>query len=275
MPNIMAVDTLPEATLHAEARTRSQKKRKLSFTDSPSSSLREILTPVTGSRSSTPHPGASEQDLPVYEDGHSEFEWVRIPKERDYDLFKVARQQPHERDSADLPLVVRREVDGEEVEVTMWAKMDTGADCNVINRSTVAAIFGKKIDKHLRTLTIADQGDFTLVGNNKFRATHSTTLSFRAGISNKHFDSVRFIVIPDDWADPNGDGVPNVILGYPFLRDNSMMMIDLDYHQDADPALEVVAERADEEMAGSRAILLTKWQETKGATRPVKTGIRK
>lgn len=94
------------------------------------------------------------------------------------------------------------------------------ADCNVINRSTVAAIYasGKQTDKHLRTLAIADQGDFSLVGNNKFRATHSTTLSFRAGLSNKQFEAVRFIVIPDDWSDPNGGGVPNVILGYPCVR---------------------------------------------------------
>lgn len=264
----MAVEApLPEVTQPAEEKTRGI-KRKLSISDTPSPSLHEVLTPVTGSRASTPHPGASEQDLEIFSDGHSEYEWVRLPKERTYDLFKVARQKPSERDSAEMPLVVRREIDGEEV--TMWAKMDTGADCNVINRSTVSAIFGsgKQLDRHLRTLTLADQGDFSLVGNNKFRATHYTVLTFRAGAHSKTFSTVRFIVIPDDWSDPNGDGVPNVILGYPFLRANSMMMIDLDYHQDADPELEVVAERAQVEKEGSRAILLKVYASTKGVPRP-------
>lgn len=50
-----------------------------------------------------------------------------------------------------------------------------------------------------------------------------------------------------------------------------MMMIDLDYHQDADPELEVVAERAQEEKEASRAILLKVYAQTKGATRPPKT----
>lgn len=260
----------PDITLLAEEPEQTPRgtKRKLDTTtpraDSPA--LHEILTPVSGSRSSTPHPGASEQALDVFEDGHSEYEWIRLPKKRSYDLFKVARQDPSQRDSAELPLVARRAVDGREV--TLWAKMDTGADCNVINRSTVRALFGAATERHLRALTLADQGDFSLVGNNRFRATHYAVLAFRAGRSRRSFEAVRFIVIPDDWQDPNGDGVPNVILGYPFLRENSMMMIDLDFHQEADPALEVVAERAESEKQGSRAILLKVYAATKGVSRP-------
>ena len=275
----MAVETTaPEITLppqdieQSPETNHSTKKRKLSISaDSPSASLHEVLTPVSGSRSSTPRPGGvpeHSQDLEIFDDGHSDYEWIRLPKARTYDLFKVARQAPSERDSAELPLVVRRETDGNEV--VAWAKMDTGADCNVINRSTVRAFFGPATEKHLRTLTLAEKGDFSLVGNNSFHATHYTTLTFQAGQRRKTFDAVRFIVIPDDWEDSNGDGVPNVILGYPFLKANSMMMIDLDYHLDAEAGLEVVAERAEREKEGSRAILINMYAQTKGAPRPKK-----
>lgn len=264
----MAVDQTPAIAVLEEEPRGIKRKLEGNGTESPSpKTFHETLTPISGSRSSTPHPGASEQDLEVYEGNDPEYEYIKLPKKRSYDLFKVSRLQPQERDSAELPLVVLRETDGQDV--TMWAKMDTGADSNVINRSTMDAIFGTdNAEKKLRTLTLAEKGDFSLVGNNKFSATHYAILDFRAGLSNKRFETVRFIVIPDDWQDPNGDGVPNVILGYPFLRENSMMMIDLDYHQDADPALEVVAERAESEKQGSRAILINIYASAKGVSRP-------
>lgn len=47
-----------------------------------------------------------------------------------------------------------------------------------------------------------------------------------------------------------------------------MMMIDLDYHHEADPNLEVVAERAEKEKEGAKAILLKVYASTKGLPRP-------
>lgn len=261
----MAIDAEPEEFISG-CEGRGIKRKIADDHDRADSPSFATLTPVTGSRSTTPNPTPSEQDLDLYSDGHSDYDWVRLPKTREYDLFKLPRRQsPAARDSAELPLVVRRESDGKDV--TMWAKMDTGADCNAINLSTIAAIFGaKNTDKHLRTLTLADQGDFGLVGNNKFRATHYTVVSFHAGRANRFFDHVRFIVIPDSWQNPNGDGVPNVILGWPFLKEKSMVMIDLDYHLDADPELEVVAERAEMEKEGSRGLMPLMLTQTKGFT---------
>lgn len=191
-----------------------------------------------------------------------------MPKVRDYDLLKVPRKNPCERDTADLPLVLRPIADDKEV--TMWAKMDTGAACNVINRSTVNEIFGEETEKRLRTITIAERGEFSLVGNNNFQATQYTVLSFRAGRSDRQFDTVRFIVIQDDCFDSKGDGAPNVILGWPFLKESSMMMIDVEYRQEADPKLEVIAERADKEKTDANGILITTYAQTRGVVRPPK-----
>ena len=253
---------------------RGTKRKCLELDRNPSKSpaLHETLTPQVDSRYSTPdsllhHNGVRDQDIEFFKDEcHDNYEWIRVPKKRDFDLFKVARREPEDRDSAELPLVARRLHDGKDV--TMWAKMDTGADANAINRSTLEALLGDSMEKFQRSITLDESKDFTLLGDNHFKATHYVVLDLYAGRSKTKFEKVRFVVIPDDWQDPNGDGIPNVILGYPFLREKSMVMIDVEYHHDADSELEVIADKAENEKAGASCILITKFSQTKGMVPP-------
>ena len=206
--------------------------------------------------------------ITFYDDHDDEaFEWIRIPKIREYDLFRVARHAPEDRNKAAMPLVAVRD-DGQHV--TMWAKMDTGADANLINQSTLAALLGLEYRRNLAPNTMNEAKEYVSMGNNKVATFHHVKLSFTAGLSSRKFENVRFEVVADDWENPNGDGIPNVVLGLGFIEDHNMMMIDLEYHCDADPKLPVIAQRAEDEAPGSARILITKHPQTKGFVRPVK-----
>jgi len=245
--------------------------------DQPAHTLHEILRPRSTPRSSTPE-AANEQlagtrappdrDIQFFDDDcHEEYEWVRIPKNRDYDIFKVARYDPSKRNAAQLPIIATRWED--KAEVTLWAKMDTGADANVINRSTVNSLLGDSIKSALRAVTL-DDTQFALLGHHHFKATHYVHLSFRAGIHKKQFNSVRFYVVPDDWENPDSDGVPNVVLGFPFLKEHSMVMIDVDYHLEAEPGLEVLAPKAEDEVPGQLCLLPYMLPAAPGVKRPTR-----
>lgn len=225
--------------------------------------LHETLTPRI-SRCPTPLPA---QDIEFFDDEcHEEFEWVRLPKKRNFDLFKVARWAPEERNSAELPLTARRHHDGQDV--VLWAKMDTAADANAINRSTLEALLGDSAKKSLRTITLDGDRTFAQIGNNHFDATHYVVLDFWAGVSKRKFEAVKFILVDDDWQDPNGDGIPNVLLGWPFLREQSMVMMDFEYHHYPDSAFPVIAERAENEKANQAMILVNMYPQTRGVPRP-------
>lgn len=55
------------------------------------------------------------------------------------------------------------------------------------------------------------------------------------------------------------DGVPNVILGVRTLLEHHMVMIDLDYLNEPDDALKVIAEKAEEERPGGGHIGIVKY----------------
>ena len=46
--------------------------------------------------------------LHYHDDDEDGYEWVRLPKKRNYDLFRVARQEPEKRNQAALPLTATR-----------------------------------------------------------------------------------------------------------------------------------------------------------------------
>lgn len=132
--------------------------------------------------------------------------------------------------------------------------MDTGADANTINESTLAALLGEHVDSLKQALDAQGSQNFNLIGDNNFKPTHYVELSFHAGKSNKQFNDIRFIVVPDDAVKASQDGVPNLILGLPTLRKYSMVMMDLDYHMEAEAGLEVIAGKAEEEHTGYQSI---------------------
>jgi len=211
----------------------------------------EDLTP----RSASPH-SANDTSFPAeiqfYDDNcHEEYEWVRLPKKRGYDLYHVMhamRGTPEDRDDLDCPLTATKH-DG--TEVTLWANLDTGADANIINLSTVKELLGSAASQRIRS---GSDREYATAGGNQFRPKHSVDLDFVAGVSRNQFRKVRFEIYEDKDLEESGkDGFPDVILGLEFLRENSMVMIDLEYCHGADPALPVLAKRAKEEGNGDVA----------------------
>ena len=211
--------------------------------------VHELLVPRATSRGATPDPHPHETDIDFFDDKeHEEYEWVRLPKKRDYDLYRALKRRPEERDvdDAELPLTAIRHEDG--AEVTLWAKMDTGSDTNWIHHSTLQALFGDSLHRHMRHMT--KEEEFNLVGANHFDVRHCIKLDFYAGHSKKLFEKVHFVVFDDDAKESSVDGIPNVLLGMPFLREHSMIQIDLEYCHGPNPDLPVLAKRAEDEKGG-------------------------
>lgn len=197
--------------------------------------------------------GGMDDTLVYFEDEcHEDYELIRVPKKRNFDLFRVAHQMPEERNTAELPLTVTK-ADGSKA--TMWAKMDTGADINIIHQSTLEALFGglEQAKQQMREMTAEE---IKLIGGRVWDVTHSVNIDFIAGVHNKHFDQVNFFVREGSNAETDDhDGVPNVILGFPFLRHNAMLMIDVEYCHEPEMGLEVLAHRAEEEQEDVRSAL--------------------
>ena len=226
-------------------------------------------TPHLTPRNRSPQPSirsdAEPPELDWYDDNdHDEFEWIKLPKQRDFDVFRVPRHSPEKRNTANVPLIAKRH-DGKDV--VMWAKMDTGADANIINASTLVALLGDQAKTLLRPLTMQNE-EFHILGDNRIEVTQYVNLSFQAGRSKRQFDKVRFMVVADQPEKSAKDGVPNVILGLETLQEHSMIMIDLDYHVEAELGLEVIAERAEHEAATIRTIgPIKKYPQTPGVVR--------
>ncbi|KAK3112793.1 hypothetical protein LTR53_010563 [Teratosphaeriaceae sp. CCFEE 6253] len=110
---------------------------------------------------------------------------------------------------------------------------------------------------------------FNMIGDTHFDANHSVDLDFVAGVSKKLFSKVNFIVIPDNAATANTDGVPNVLLGLSFLQQESMLMIDVEYCHGAEEGLPVIAGKPTDESEGALGILpIVKLKPVKGTVRP-------
>lgn len=204
------------------------KKRKIDQLEPPSiSTPRDSPTP----RSLTPTSEAQMEairklDICFVDDPEdAEYEWIRLPKKRAYNLKPVALEdRTGEPDTANVPLTATRLSDKRKV--TMWAKLDTGAGANLINHSTLNKLLGEKTSKYLRAPTLG-VADFELLGHKDIKVTHCVYLDFSAGRSKKAFEHVRFHVIEDESYDASDDGVPDIVLGYEFLIEQKMVMIDV------------------------------------------------
>ncbi|KAK4542024.1 hypothetical protein LTR36_007224 [Oleoguttula mirabilis] len=257
----MALDIADTLEPRSNGTKRSRTEYEADTSNGNSHSVHEVQTPDT-LRSRCPTPDVS---LHYFEDDcHEEYEFIRVPKKRDYDIFRVAHREPADRDQAELPLTATKPSGAQ---VTMWAKLDTGADVNTINLSTLEALLGEALaHKRMRTMTARQ---FDLIGDNHFDAKHSVDLDFVAGKSKKAFHKVNFIVIPDNAETADTDGVPNVLLGLPFLQESHMLMIDVEYCCDAEEGLPVIAKKAEEESANSfGGILPVKLKPQQGFVRP-------
>jgi hypothetical protein len=206
--------------------TTTAKKRKADQLDTPATNTPTLTTPCaspTPRRSVTPNAEGrflAERGITFHnDDTDDEYEYIRLPKKRDFDIVTVAHNDPNERTTSNLPLVATRHPD--KAQVTLWAKVDTGADVNVINRSTIKSLLGDKARTAIHPLTVAER-DFVMLGDTRLHPTHYVLLTFQAGRSKTTFEKEKFYVVDDTWGDSNADGVPNVVLGWTFLMKNSL-----------------------------------------------------
>lgn len=157
-----------------------------------------------------------------------------------------------ERDPTVLPLTASKS-NGEKV--TMWAKMDTGANKNLISLCL--------IHKLGRATDIRDHDRVCMheIGGRSFNISQAITLDFEAGYLQNRFSSEFFIIghenidLPDRPTPdiqnpiPNTDSMteeqdptvlPDILLGEPFLRDSHALMTDIEFQNPADPRYEVL-----------------------------------
>jgi hypothetical protein len=206
------------------------KKRKLDRLDTPETNTPAASTPRA---SPTPRPITpntegrflAERGITFHDDeADDNYEYIRLPKKRDFEIITAAHNEPTLHTTSNLPLVATRHPD--KAQVTLWAKLDTGADVNVINRSTIKSLLGDHAKTAIHPLTIAER-DFVMLGDAHLKPTHYVLLTFQAGRSKKTFEKEKFYVVDDTWGDPDTDGVPNVVLGWTFLLKNHVVVIDV------------------------------------------------
>jgi len=168
----------------------------------------------------------------------------------EYESIKVLKGHPSLRDPSELPIVAKHADSGERK--ILWAKMDTGADVNIIAAKVVERLgLTSKI-------TTSNLG-LREVGGNGVQIDRKIILSFWAGRKNVYCQDVEFF-IPVEVEDTDTDGLPDVLLGLTELRKRHMIMIDPDFCNDPEEGLEVIAKRACEEVDGEvpKAIFLSK-----------------
>jgi hypothetical protein len=167
----------------------------------------------------------AERGITFHDDeADDNYEYIRLPKKRDFDIITAAHSDPTARTTSNLPLIATRYPD--KAQVTLWAKLDTGADVNVINRSTIKSLLGDKFRSAIHPLTV-DERDFVMLGDTRLHPTHYVLLTFQAGRSKTTFEKEKFYVVHDTWGDSDTDGVPNVVLGWTFLLKNHVVLIDV------------------------------------------------
>lgn len=178
------------------------------------------------------------------------FDTEDLDSDPEYESFKILKGHPSLRDPSELPIVAEHAESGERK--ILWAKMDTGADVNVIAAKVVEKL-------GLQSKITASKLDLQEIGGNDVEINRKITLSFWAGRKNVYCKDVDFL-IPVEARDTDTDGLPDVVLGLPELRKRHMIMIDPDFANDPEEGLEVIAKRACDETDGElpKAIFLGK-----------------
>jgi len=158
----------------------------------------------------------------------------------DYESVKILKGPPSRRDPIELPIIAKHGDSGERK--LLWAKMDTGADVNLIAAKVVERL-------GLQSKITASNLDLREIGGNDVQIDRKVTISFWAGRKNTYYQDVEFL-IPIETEDTDTDGLPDVLLGFPELMKRHMIMIDPEFCNDPEEGLEVIAKRACEEIEG-------------------------
>jgi hypothetical protein len=187
-------------------------------------------TPLTETSTSS-RPSKKRKQLHEHEDEHSD-------SDSDYEYFKILKG-PSLRDPTEIPIITTNTAGERKL---LWAKMDTGADVNIIAEKIVQRL-GKSGDIQAST---EDGFNVKEIGGNKIVVDRKIILSFWAGKKNRECQDVEFW-IPSQENDTDTDGVHDVLLGWKELSRHHMVMIDPEFLNEAEEGLEVLAKRAEEE----------------------------
>ena len=148
-----------------------------------------------------------------------------------------------------MPLIANK-VDG--TRVTLWAKMDTGADRNLISPALVSRL-GRDGEVETR-----DGGLIHEIDGKTFEIRHFIRLEFLAGLSNQSFAETFYVIDAKAETSPAGSAdsrnasnenakqdilqLPDILLGGPFLKHSHALVIDPDFENPVNPEYEVLAE---------------------------------
>ena len=163
---------------------------------------------------------------------------IHSDTDSDYETIKVRKGHPSLRDPSELPIITKAKNGSRKV---LWAKMDTGADVNIM---------AAKVVERLGLTHRIEKCDTALreIGGNGVNIDRQIVLNFWAGRKNTYCRKVEFC-IPSQVQDTDSDGVADVLIGLPELRKYHMVMVDPDFCNDPEEGLEILAKRAREEVS--------------------------
>jgi hypothetical protein len=169
---------------------------------------------------------------------------------------KVLKGDPEVRNPTELPIIATTSTGERKV---LWAKMDTGADINIIAEKLV-----HKLGRALEIEPVPTSIDIKVheIGGNEIVIDRKITLSFHAGRKSILCKDVEFWIPQQDGEDTDIDGIPDVLLSLPELIKYHMIMVDPDFCNEPEDGLEVLAKRAkDESEKPAICLLPTKYPQ--------------
>ena len=233
----MVVTTRKRAISQVDARTTALDKEPLTPDSSLDGAVKSAsIAEATSSTSATePSDGSGVTGKRRLTDKAVQ-KW-QYDSDSDYETIKVRKGHPSLRDPSELPIVTKDHLGERKV---LWAKMDTGADVNVMAEKAVSRL-------GLTHLIEPCETALREIGGNGVDINRKIVLDFWAGRKNALCERVEFH-IPSQTQDTDHDGVPDVLLGFPELRKHHMIMVDPDFCNEPEDGLEVLAKRARDEV---------------------------
>ena len=166
---------------------------------------------------------------------------VEDSSDSEYETIKVRKGHPSLRDPSELPIIAEHGYSDQRK--VLWAKMDTGADVNVIAAKVVERL-------GLSSKITTSHVGLAEIGGNGVELDRKVTISFWAGRKNHFCENVDFLIPKEEKNDTDHDGIPDVVLGLPELQNHHMITIDPDFANEPEEGLEVLARRAVDEING-------------------------
>jgi len=233
--------------------TRSKRKDSLHSTGGAVKPYHAKETPASPD-TATSTPITQYTDSP---DSSKKRKHEQIDSDSEYEHIRVLKGKPSARDPTELPIVATT-ANGERK--IIWAKMDTGADINIIAEKLVDRL-GRTADIE-PVSPVEDKLEIREIGGNEITIDRKIKLSFRAGRKHVLCEDVEFW-IPRQEMDTDTDGVADVLLGWRELAKHHMVMIDPDFCNDPEDGLEVLSRPARDEADKPAICLGTKYPQVR------------